>query len=183
MDGSFERLRFPVAAPPPVGETLPIAPGVWWLRMPLPFALDHINLWLLEDGPGWTIVDTGYALPETRAAWERIFAEHLAAPLIAVGAINERLDAVEFYVDRPEVRAALRERLKHCPDIERALTRLSLGRGPVGPAARPRPYSSSLLQLPSRMTTDRGDLTLSRLASTAYRAGRRITSRQPFQFS
>ena len=45
--------------------------------MPLPFALDHINLWLLEDGPGWTIVDTGYAMPETKAAWERIFAEQL----------------------------------------------------------------------------------------------------------
>ena len=59
------------------GETLPIAPGVLWLRMPLPFALDHINLWLIEDGPGWTIVDTGYAMPETKAAWERIFAARL----------------------------------------------------------------------------------------------------------
>jgi glyoxylase-like metal-dependent hydrolase (beta-lactamase superfamily II) len=45
--------------------------------MPLPFALDHINLWLLEDGPGWTIVDTGYAMAETKALWERIFAEQL----------------------------------------------------------------------------------------------------------
>jgi glyoxylase-like metal-dependent hydrolase (beta-lactamase superfamily II) len=77
MDGSFGALRFPVASPPRPGETLPIAPGLRWLRMPLPFALDHINLWLLEDGPGWTIVDTGYAMPETKEAWERIFAEHL----------------------------------------------------------------------------------------------------------
>src|SRR5713101_346690 len=45
--------------------------------MPLPFALDHINLWLLEDGSGWTIVDTGYATAETKANWERIFAERL----------------------------------------------------------------------------------------------------------
>ncbi len=45
--------------------------------MPLPFALDHINLWVLEDGPGWTIVDAGYAMPETQAAWEQIFARHL----------------------------------------------------------------------------------------------------------
>src|SRR5205814_1784165 len=37
--------------------------------------------------------------------------------------------AVQYLVDRPEARAALRERLRHCPDIERALTRLSLGRG------------------------------------------------------
>jgi len=47
------------------------------LRMPLPFALDHINLWLLEDGPGWTIVDTGYAMSQTKKLWERIFAERL----------------------------------------------------------------------------------------------------------
>ena len=77
MDGSLDALRFPVAAPPPAGATQAVAPGVWWLRTPLPFALDHINLWLLEDGPGWTIVDTGYAMSETRAAWERVFAEHL----------------------------------------------------------------------------------------------------------
>jgi glyoxylase-like metal-dependent hydrolase (beta-lactamase superfamily II) len=74
---SFGALRFPVAPPPPPGATLPVAPGVWWLRMPLPFALDHINLWLVEDGPGWTIIDAGYAMPATRAAWERIFADCL----------------------------------------------------------------------------------------------------------
>jgi glyoxylase-like metal-dependent hydrolase (beta-lactamase superfamily II) len=45
--------------------------------MPLPFQLNHINLWLLEDGDGWTIVDTGVGLDDTRALWERIFAAHL----------------------------------------------------------------------------------------------------------
>jgi glyoxylase-like metal-dependent hydrolase (beta-lactamase superfamily II) len=74
MDGN---LLFPVATPPAPGETVPIAPGILWLRMRLPFALNHINLWLLEDGPGWTIVDCGYALDEAREAWERIFAERL----------------------------------------------------------------------------------------------------------
>lgn len=77
MDGALTPLQFPVAAAPPPGEASAIAPGVWWLRMPLPFALDHINLWLLEDGPGWTVVDTGYAMPETRALWERVFADRL----------------------------------------------------------------------------------------------------------
>src|SRR5947207_12030726 len=77
MDGSLTPLQFPVAEPPPPGKTLAIAPGVHWLRMPLPFALDHINLWLLEDGNGWTIVDTGYAMAETKASWEQIFAERL----------------------------------------------------------------------------------------------------------
>ena len=78
MDGSLTPLQFPVAAPPGPGETLAIAPGIRWLRMRLPFALDHINLWLLEDGAGWTIVDTGYATAETKERWERIFAEQLS---------------------------------------------------------------------------------------------------------
>ncbi|MBV9151943.1 MAG: MBL fold metallo-hydrolase [Alphaproteobacteria bacterium] len=77
MDGSLTPLQFPVAAPPQPGETMVIAPGVHWLRMPLPFALDHINLWLLEDGAGWTIVDAGYAMAQTQELWERIFAERL----------------------------------------------------------------------------------------------------------
>jgi glyoxylase-like metal-dependent hydrolase (beta-lactamase superfamily II) len=78
MDGSLTTpLHFPVATSPSAGETITIAPGVEWLRMPLPFALDHINLWLLEDGPGWTIVDAGYAMPETTAQWDRIFAGRL----------------------------------------------------------------------------------------------------------
>jgi DNA mismatch repair protein MutS len=63
------------------------------------------------------------------AAGARLLADHLAAPLTELAAIAARLDAVEFFVERPELREALRERLKRCPDIERGLTRLSLGRG------------------------------------------------------
>ena len=44
-------------ATPGLGESLPIADGVHWLRMPLPFELAHINLWLLEDNDSWVIVD------------------------------------------------------------------------------------------------------------------------------
>src|SRR6202043_920080 len=77
MDGSLPPLQFPVAVPPRPGEVIPIAPGVDWLRMPLPFALDHINLWLLEDGPGWTIVDCGFAGEQTTAHWDEIFAARL----------------------------------------------------------------------------------------------------------
>jgi glyoxylase-like metal-dependent hydrolase (beta-lactamase superfamily II) len=67
---------------PAIGEVIELAPGVRWLRMPLPFALDHINLWLLrdrgEDGrEGWAIVDCGVANDTTRAAWEQVFAHHL----------------------------------------------------------------------------------------------------------
>lgn len=58
-------------------QKMAVAPGVYWLRMPLPFALDHINLWLLEDEiegkKGWTIVDTGIGRDEVKEIWEQIF--------------------------------------------------------------------------------------------------------------
>jgi len=66
-------LDYPHAAPPPPGETREVAPGVHWLRMPLPFALDHINLWLLEDGDGLAMIDCGLGDPATRELWQRIF--------------------------------------------------------------------------------------------------------------
>ena len=66
---------------PDLGGTLQVAPGVLWLRMRLPFALDHINLWLLRDTldgiDGWTIVDCGIANEETKNAWEQVFASQL----------------------------------------------------------------------------------------------------------
>ncbi|WP_420475708.1 MBL fold metallo-hydrolase [Noviherbaspirillum sp. ST9] len=62
---------------PAAGKRHEIAPGVYWLRMGLPFALDHINLWLLRDGEGWTIVDCGIANDATRDAWETVFANEL----------------------------------------------------------------------------------------------------------
>ena len=70
-------IEHPWAEPPGAVETLEVAPGIRWLRMPLPFQLDHINLWLLEDGEGWTAVDTGLALPPTRERWEQLFATRL----------------------------------------------------------------------------------------------------------
>jgi len=68
MDGT---LHFPAATPPAPGETVMIAPGLRWLRMRLPFALNHINLWLIEDGPAWAIVDCGYGLDETKQSADR----------------------------------------------------------------------------------------------------------------
>lgn len=66
------------AAAPAPGRAIEVAPGVHWLRMPLPFALDHINLWLLDDDDGWTAIDTGVATDATRAAWTDAF-EHVLA--------------------------------------------------------------------------------------------------------
>ena len=60
------------AAPEP-GTPVQVAEGVWWLRFPMPMALDHINLWLLEDRDGWTIVDTCLDIDTARALWESLF--------------------------------------------------------------------------------------------------------------
>ena len=67
-------LDFPFGELPAEGRALRIAPGVHWVRMALPFALDHINLWLLEDGDALTVVDSGYGNDATRAAWDSVLA-------------------------------------------------------------------------------------------------------------
>ena len=62
---------------PEPGELQLVRDGVYWLRMRLPFALNHINLWLLEDGDGWTIIDCGIFNEENRRLWEAIFSRYL----------------------------------------------------------------------------------------------------------
>jgi glyoxylase-like metal-dependent hydrolase (beta-lactamase superfamily II) len=68
------QIDYPFDQLPEPGAALAVADGVHWLRMPLPFALDHINLWLLEDGVNWTAVDTGIALDPVKAAWKSALA-------------------------------------------------------------------------------------------------------------
>jgi glyoxylase-like metal-dependent hydrolase (beta-lactamase superfamily II) len=65
-------LEYPFPEIPAPGTTLQVAPGIHWLSMPLPFQLDHINLWLMEDAGGWTVVDTGIGNEPTRRLWEPI---------------------------------------------------------------------------------------------------------------
>ncbi|MCZ6605897.1 MAG: MBL fold metallo-hydrolase [Alphaproteobacteria bacterium] len=66
-------LHHPFEAVPDPGQAIQVADGIYWIRMPLPFALNHINLWLLEDGDGWTIVDTGLANDDTKELWRAQF--------------------------------------------------------------------------------------------------------------
>lgn len=67
-------LDYPFETVPPRGTTLEVAPGVHWIRMPLPYALDHINLWALDDDAGWAIVDTGTRTDENAQVWRELFA-------------------------------------------------------------------------------------------------------------
>ncbi|MFP5295958.1 MAG: MBL fold metallo-hydrolase, partial [Alphaproteobacteria bacterium] len=70
-------LIYPFAGPPAPGDAIEVAPGVLWMRLAMPMALDHINVYAVRDGGGWTLVDTGLNLPATRAEWEAL----LAGPL------------------------------------------------------------------------------------------------------
>ena len=56
--------------PPAPGTAVELAPGVLWLRLPLPMALDHINVFALDDGEGWTVIDTGMNSGKSRAIWQ-----------------------------------------------------------------------------------------------------------------
>ncbi len=73
-----EGLSFPFSKAPAPGALIEVAPRVHWLRMPLPYALNHINLWALDDGDSWTIVDSGLFTRETQDLWERVFAGPLS---------------------------------------------------------------------------------------------------------
>ena len=82
MNPNEHQLQYPFAdTQPGPGRALEVAEGVKWIRMPLPFALDHINLWLLRDEidgrQGWTIVDCGVSRSEVKALWEQVFEQAL----------------------------------------------------------------------------------------------------------
>jgi glyoxylase-like metal-dependent hydrolase (beta-lactamase superfamily II) len=72
LDFTATTLHYPIDTPPPSGRYMPVAEGVYWLRMPLPIYLNHINLWLLEGEASFTIVDTGWATEENIAVWEYV---------------------------------------------------------------------------------------------------------------
>ncbi|NYT61541.1 MBL fold metallo-hydrolase [Alcaligenaceae bacterium] len=82
MNANEQKLSYPWGDTlPEFGTTHPVADGVRWVRMPLPFALDHINLWLLRDKidgrEGWTIVDCGVSRDEIKGHWNQIFENEL----------------------------------------------------------------------------------------------------------
>ncbi|UYO43077.1 MBL fold metallo-hydrolase [Rhodopseudomonas palustris] len=67
------RLDFPFPEPPRFGEVTEVRPGLLWLRLPLPFQLDHVNIYLIQDTDGWAILDTGLSEDEALAVWDGYF--------------------------------------------------------------------------------------------------------------
>jgi len=70
---STSPLLFPHLSPPAPSATIEIAPGVLWTRFALPFLLDHVNIYLVDDGHGWALIDTGLGDGATQAAWQLLF--------------------------------------------------------------------------------------------------------------
>ena len=66
------QIQTPWAQPPEYGETLQVAEGLYWIRLPLPMKLDHVNVYALDDGDGWTLIDTGMGSHKTKGIWEAL---------------------------------------------------------------------------------------------------------------
>ncbi len=96
-------LVYPCGEPPAPGAVREVAPGVLWIRMPLPFALNHINLWAVADqdeqGPGWAIVDTGTKTPEVLAAWRQLIADDGPLAATSQGARITRIFCTHMHPD------------------------------------------------------------------------------------
>jgi len=100
---------------PEHGDVMPIVDGVDWLRMPLPFMLGHINLWLLRDDDGIAIVDTGIDSEKSHGVWQktlsgaangkrvtRVFVTHLHPDHVGCAGWLCREHEVELWMSREE---------------------------------------------------------------------------------
>ncbi|MDQ0314415.1 MBL fold metallo-hydrolase [Amorphus orientalis] len=86
-------LRFPWAEPPAPGEPVEVAPGILWVRFPLPFRLDHVNIYLIEDEGGYAVLDTGISNDQTREHWRALMDGPLAGKKLT------RLIVTHFHPD------------------------------------------------------------------------------------
>lgn len=108
----LKELVYPWVKPPEPGAVIELAPQVHertqsallWLRMGLPFALDHINVWMMRHGPGWCLVDCGYGNDATRALWEEHFTETMdglpITQLVATHYHPDHLGNARWLMDR-----------------------------------------------------------------------------------
>ena len=65
-------IHYPFEEIPKEGEIVEVAPNIYWIRLPLPLKLDHVNVYALDDGDSWTIIDTGFDTKKTRSVWVKL---------------------------------------------------------------------------------------------------------------
>src|SRR5258707_114616 len=83
IQSSVEALRYPWENHPGPDEVVEVMPGVLWVRLTLPFRLNHVNIYLLADGDGWAMVDSGFGNEESIGAWTTLFEGPLKAEKIS----------------------------------------------------------------------------------------------------
>jgi glyoxylase-like metal-dependent hydrolase (beta-lactamase superfamily II) len=90
-------LKFTVQRPPAYGELTDVLPGLFWVRLPVPLSLNHVNCWLLDDGPGWTLVDCGMNTDEIFEIWDKLWRGLLRArPLQNLTLTHAHIDHAGF---------------------------------------------------------------------------------------
>ncbi len=82
-DGVATGLRYPWTTPPKGDDAIEVAPGVLWMRLPLPMKLDHVNVYALDDGDSWTVIDTGFSSNTTKRIWSMLMNGPMAGKPVA----------------------------------------------------------------------------------------------------
>jgi glyoxylase-like metal-dependent hydrolase (beta-lactamase superfamily II) len=90
-------LKFTVQRPPAYGELTDVLPGLFWVRLPMPTIPNHVNCWLLDNGPGWTLVDCGMDTDDIFESWDKLWRGLLRArPLQNLTFTHAHLDHYGF---------------------------------------------------------------------------------------
>lgn len=119
-DAPQAAITYPFDRIPKGAETIEVAPGILWARVPLPYRLNHVNVWLLREADGWTLIDTGTNTADARAVWEALFAGVLSGSRIVrhiathghtdhvglAGWISEKADGAPYHITLVEWLAA-----------------------------------------------------------------------------
>ena len=69
-------MDYPWTSAPQVGEPKEVSKGIFWFRLPLPMSLDHVNIYAVDEGDSWTIIDTGLWSKKTLSIWRSIIDQY-----------------------------------------------------------------------------------------------------------
>ncbi len=113
-------------------ETIEVAPGIHWLRLPLPMVLNHVNCYALDDGDSWTLVDTGMATKHAKALWQALLAVPLrgkpVARLIVTHHHPDHIGLAGWFQEQGVELDHHPHRLALCPDADPRRTTPALAR-------------------------------------------------------